>query len=188
LASWCHLRVKAFADRRLLDQPIDVRPARPVPLLRDVRDNSGYKPLPTAAQLVWAPGYSKPAPGVSGVLGSSSRQVPTSLTLPASLVQGANGVSAIFSCKLAVLGCGWRGCCQCRCWRAGERASSSCRDFTLLQKLMRVEALRRRRLELKTTAPGSELARKHTNASELHRLRQGRRRYRTSVSVFLQTI
>ena len=88
---------KAFADRVLLDQPTYDRLVQC--LYFEMRETiRGYKPIPTAAQSEPAADYSKPASGGSGVLGSSSRQ------LPVTLGQGANGVSVISSCKRAAPG------------------------------------------------------------------------------------
>jgi len=134
----------------------------------------GYKPIPTAAQSEPAADYSKPASGGSGVLGSSSRQ------LPVTLGQGANGVSIISSCKRAAPwgdGDVGGGAAANAAAVAPANEPPPAADFAALRKARRAEAAKRKRLENKTAAPGSDLARKHAKTAESERLRQEKRRH-----------
>ena len=119
---------------------------------------------------------------MSGVLGSSSRQ------LPATLAQGVNGVSTISSCKRAAPGddggvSGGAAANAAAVAPANEPPPAA--DFAALQQLNRLaaqarraEAAKRKRLENKTAAPGSDLARKHAKTAASDRLRQERRRHK----------
>ena len=134
----------------------------------------GYKPIPTAAQSEPAADYSKPASGGSGVLGSSSRQ------LPVTLGQGANGVSVISSCKRAAPGDdgdvgGGAAANAAAVAPANEPPPAA--DLPVSRKAMRAAAQKRSRLERKNAAPGSERAHKHAKTAESDRLQHEKRRH-----------